>query len=89
MQEHNGMPVDHAGDGVYVLVDGHGVTLHANHHAQPTDKIYIEDAVMDAILRIRDNGRAYIKHKENRTIVVKEIHKKNYDKLPDNRIIPT
>ena len=64
MHELNGRPVDHAGNGVYVVVDAIGVWLHANSHDQPTDKVYVEDRVMDAILRIRENGRACMKYKE-------------------------
>jgi len=64
MHKLNGQPVDHAGDGVYVVVDAIGVWLHANHHENPTDRVYVEDKVMDAILRIRENGRQIIRLEE-------------------------
>ncbi len=46
MLEHNGMPVDYLGDGVYALYDYTGIWLHANHHATPTDRVYIEPQVL-------------------------------------------
>jgi len=61
MKTHNGQPIDYAGDGVYVLVDNQGIELRTNHHQFPTAEVYIEDEVMDTILRIRERGRQIIK----------------------------
>lgn len=66
MHKLNGCPVDYAGDGVYVVVDHIGVWLHANHHENPTDRVYVEDKVMDAVLRIREAGRAELKYEEEK-----------------------
>ena len=64
MEMFNKQPIDYAGDGVYVVVDNRGVDLRTNNHPLLTARIYIEDPVMDAILRIRENGRAIIKEIE-------------------------
>ena len=66
METYNKQPIDYAGDGVYVLVDNYGVELRTNDHRLPTAKVYVEDQVMDAILRIRENGRAIIKSKKKK-----------------------
>jgi len=42
-------PASYLGDGVYAIFDGHGIWLHANDHANPTDKIYLEPNVMQAL----------------------------------------
>ncbi len=39
------------GDGVYARFDGHGIMLMANHHETPTDKIYLEPAVLAALFK--------------------------------------
>ena len=49
MNEYNGMPAEYLGDGVYALWDGYGVWLHANDHATPTDRIYLEPEVLKAL----------------------------------------
>ncbi|MBC8295747.1 MAG: hypothetical protein H8E55_08145 [Pelagibacterales bacterium] len=49
MTEYNGMPAEYLGDGVYALWDGYGVWLHANDHATPTDRIYLEPEVLKAL----------------------------------------
>ena len=38
------------GDGVYANPDPSGVWLHANDHLNPTDKIYLELSVLEALL---------------------------------------
>ena len=43
--------VDYIGDGVYVRYDGFGITLMANHHEHPTDQVYLEPEVLDALNR--------------------------------------
>lgn len=42
----DGRPVEHLGDGVYAIYEAHGIWLHANHHLDPTDKIWIENNVL-------------------------------------------
>jgi len=41
---------DYLGDGVYALYDGFGVWLHANDLDHPTDKVYLEPSVLDALV---------------------------------------
>jgi hypothetical protein len=41
--------MDYLGDGVYAIYDGFGIWLHANSHDKPTDKIYLEPNVLQAI----------------------------------------
>ena len=60
----NERPIDYAGDGIYVMVDKYGIWLHANHHKFPTDKIYIDNTTLKSILKIREDGIAYLKKKE-------------------------
>ena len=47
-------PKDYLGDGVYGLYDGTGIWLHANDHLNPTDRIYLEDSVFDALVRFSE-----------------------------------
>ncbi len=42
-------PMMYLGDGVYAIFDGYGVWLHANSHDNPTDKIYLEPDVYQAL----------------------------------------
>ena len=42
-------PTEYLGDGVYAIFDGYGVWLHANHHEFPTDKVYLEPEVLEAL----------------------------------------
>lgn len=38
----DGRPVIHLGDGAYAIYQPDGVWLHANHHLNPTDRIWLE-----------------------------------------------
>ena len=51
--DYNGrsVPATYLGDGVYAIFDGFGIWLHANDHKDPTDKIYLEPAVLEALVR--------------------------------------
>lgn len=49
---------EHLGDGVYALFDGYGIWLHANDHADPTDRIYLEPEVFAALTRFNDKAEA-------------------------------
>ena len=40
------------GDGVYLHFDGYGFELRANHHENPTDRIYIDLAIVRDLIRI-------------------------------------
>lgn len=42
---------DYIGDGVYTEFDGRGITLKANDHVSPTDTIYLEPEVFEALIR--------------------------------------
>lgn len=42
---------DYLGDGVYALFDGYGIWLHANDHENPTDRVYLEPSVLEALNR--------------------------------------
>jgi len=43
------MKFEYLGDGVYVAFDGFGFWLHANDHKNPTDRIYLEPEVLNAL----------------------------------------
>lgn len=43
--------MEYIGDGVYAIFDGYGIWLHANDHQCPTDKIYLEPNVLEALNR--------------------------------------
>ena len=45
------VPATYLGDGVYTIFDGYGIWLHANDHKNPTDKVYLEPSVMEALKR--------------------------------------
>lgn len=40
------------GDGVYASFDEIGVWLHANDHEHPTDRIYLEDRIIEELCRL-------------------------------------
>lgn len=44
------VPTSYLGDGVYAIFDGRGIWLHANDHINPTDRIYLEPPVMEALV---------------------------------------
>ena len=44
-------PTEYLGDGVYAIFDGFGIWLHANDHRCPTDRIYLEPSVLQALNR--------------------------------------
>ena len=46
------------GDGVYAGHDGYQIWLHTNHHANPTDRIALEPAVMNALILYAEGLRA-------------------------------
>ena len=46
---------EYLGDGVYAICnDGYGIWLYANDHQSPTDKIYLEPSVLDALNRFNE-----------------------------------
>ena len=47
----NEKQIEYIGDGVYVAHDGFGLWVMANDHISPTDKIYLEPEVLDALNR--------------------------------------
>ena len=50
---------DYIGDGVYVHTDGCGIWLYANHHMNPTDKVYLEPSVLEALINYAKRIGAY------------------------------
>lgn len=42
---------DYLGNGAYVEFDGFGIELKANDHLNPTDRIYLEPSVWEALKR--------------------------------------
>lgn len=48
------VPANYLGDGVYAIFDGYGIWLHANDHANPTDRIYLEPEVFEALRRFNE-----------------------------------
>ncbi len=48
---------EHLGDGVYAIFDGFGIWLHANHHENPTDRVYLEPSVLEALNRFDEQVR--------------------------------
>ena len=54
MEKFKGMPAEYLGDGVYALYDGLGIWLHANDHANPTDKVYLEPSVLKNLNRFNN-----------------------------------
>ena len=56
--------VDYIGDGVYVEYDGHSIILKANSHLEPTDTIYLEPAVLSALIKYEQRLMRQIKAEE-------------------------
>ena len=50
MQNVDNMPKTYLGDGVYAFYDGFGYWLYANDANNPTDKVYLEPVVFNALL---------------------------------------
>ena len=42
----------HIGDGAYLHFDGYGFELRANHHEQPTDRVYIDGMGVRTLIRL-------------------------------------
>ena len=51
MQMIKNIPHSYLGDGLYVKWDNGGLWLMANHHETPTDKVFLEPEVYEALLR--------------------------------------
>lgn len=51
--------IRYIGDGVYARFDGGGFWLLANSHTEPTDRVYLEFDVLDALERYARDIRAY------------------------------
>ncbi len=50
-EKENELKKSYLGDGVYAIQEPYGFWLHANDHQYPTDKIYIEPEVFDALIK--------------------------------------
>lgn len=69
---------DYIGDGVYVEFDGSGVWLKANDFDHPTDEIYLEAGVLEALIRFAKRmGMEAVMSKEER-----ERHAKATEETP-------
>jgi hypothetical protein len=44
------------GDGVYARYENGGITLLANDHRDPTDTIFLEPMVLDALIKFAKRG---------------------------------
>ena len=51
-------PATYLGDGLYAIFDGYGIWLHANRHENPTDKVYLEPSVMQALIRFENDSKS-------------------------------
>ena len=49
----DGRPVEYIGDGVYAIYDKIGIWLHANDHLNPTDRVYLEESVLNNLLKFK------------------------------------
>lgn len=57
--------VEHIGDGAYLYFDGYGFELRANHHENPTDRVYIDGPCVLTLLRlIRETHEPNEKHRK-------------------------
>ena len=45
------IPASYLGDGVYALCDGFGIWLHTNDHENPTDRVFLEPQVFEALVQ--------------------------------------
>ena len=50
--------IQYIGDGVYVKFEGGDVVLMANSRESPTDTIYLEPGVYEALVRVVEQARA-------------------------------
>lgn len=44
------VPASYLGDGLYAIFDGYGIWLHANDHENPTDRVFLEPEVFQALV---------------------------------------
>ena len=51
------LPATYLGDGLYAIYDGFGIWLHANDHADPTDKVYLEPEVFQSLVRFEKESK--------------------------------
>lgn len=61
-------PKEYLGDGVYAIFDGYGIWLHANDHKNPTDRIYLESPVYDALVRFDQRVRDFCAARAEKTV---------------------
>ena len=57
--------IEYIGDAVYAAFDGFGIELRANHHENPTDKIYLEPDVLVSLIRFAKHFKV-IKEEEKK-----------------------
>ena len=56
---------DYLGDGVYAIRYGLGIWLHANHHENPTDRIFLEPKVFEALIRFKKRMELFEKDNQS------------------------
>jgi len=49
----DGRPVEHVGDGVYAVHNGHSIELRVNHHLNPT-VVHLEISGLEALQRFHE-----------------------------------
>lgn len=66
--------MDYLGDGVYAIDRGDGIILHANDPLYPTDRIFLEPSVLDALSQFSTRCVAQAKRPEPPALIVTEIN---------------
>lgn len=80
--KHPTPPAEYLGDGLYAIFDGHGIWLHANDHLNPTDKVYLEPAVLKNFCRFLEK---YYNVRLIKTSPKEVAEKKAYDAACDRQ----
>jgi hypothetical protein len=62
----SGLKPEYLGDGLYVKYDGIQFCLMANHHEYPSDKVYLEDKVLENFFEYINKIRAIEKRDKER-----------------------
>lgn len=50
----SGQITEYLGDGVYAVYGGYGIELRANHHLTPTDTVFLEPEVFEALVKFKE-----------------------------------
>lgn len=52
------VPASYLGDGLYAIFDGFGIWLHANHHENPTDRVFLEPSVFSSLVEFEKQSKS-------------------------------